>query len=152
MQRRGINIELTRDGVEIANGSYQFVENDIEADFSAASYWYEIAALTAGFVTLPAIKAEQPARRLCCSSHLPAAGRTHRIHRRRRRAIRNPPDLYGRIELDMTDTPDLVQTVVATACTVGIPLPSDRRTARCVSKRQTVSMLYVVRLPNSAAT
>jgi 3-phosphoshikimate 1-carboxyvinyltransferase len=31
------------------------------------------------------------------------------------------PDLYGHISLDMSDTPDVVQTVVVTACVVGIP-------------------------------
>jgi 3-phosphoshikimate 1-carboxyvinyltransferase len=120
MQRRGINIELTRDGVEIANGSYQFVENDIEADFSAASYWYEIAALTAGFVTLPAIKENSLQGDSAVARIFPQLG-VLTEYTTEGAELSATPDLYGRIELDMTDTPDLVQTVVATACTVGIP-------------------------------
>ena len=31
------------------------------------------------------------------------------------------PDLYSRIDLDMTDTPDLVQAIAVTSCAIGLP-------------------------------
>ncbi len=31
------------------------------------------------------------------------------------------PDLYSRVDLDMTDTPDLVQAIAVTSCAIGLP-------------------------------
>jgi 3-phosphoshikimate 1-carboxyvinyltransferase len=120
MQHRGIEVELNRDGLNIATGLYKPISNDIEPDFSAASYWYEIAALTAGFVTLPGVKQKSLQGDSAVARIYPQLG-VLTEYTDEGAELSATPDLYGRIELDMTDTPDLVQTVVATACTVGIP-------------------------------
>ena len=46
MQKFGAYVEVNDYGVHILNGKYQFHENTVESDWSSASYWYEIAALS----------------------------------------------------------------------------------------------------------
>ena len=52
MRRRGIDVETDRDSVAVANTPYRPCPSDAETDWSAATFWYEIAALTAGWVTV----------------------------------------------------------------------------------------------------
>ena len=49
MSECGISVDLDRESVKIAPGAYSKVFSGVEPDWSAASYWYEIAALTAGW-------------------------------------------------------------------------------------------------------
>ena len=56
MSECGISVDLDRESVKIAPGAYSKVFSGVEPDWSAASYWYEIAALTAGWVTLEGLK------------------------------------------------------------------------------------------------
>ncbi len=58
MRRRGIDVEMGLDSVTVPDTPYRYrsPEDDDEADWSAAAFWYEIAALTAGWVTIPGLR------------------------------------------------------------------------------------------------
>jgi 3-phosphoshikimate 1-carboxyvinyltransferase len=120
MSRRGADVELTRDDVTVKPGLYTRTINDIEPDRSAASYWYEIAALTAGWVTLTGVKDGSLQGDAAIEKIFPQLG-VLTEYTDEGAELSATPDLYGHISLDMSDTPDVVQTVVVTACVVGIP-------------------------------
>ena len=57
MSRRGVETDVDRDTVAVGPGHYTHPADDaLEPDWSAAAFWYEIAALSAGWVTLPGLR------------------------------------------------------------------------------------------------
>lgn len=95
----------------------------IENDWSASSYWYEMAALTPGSeVILPGLFAQswqgdQAVKEIfaklgVATSFLPENGGVKLSH---------TGMCVERLEIDMLRQPDLAQTVVVTCCMLGIP-------------------------------
>ncbi len=127
MRRRGIEVDLEGLSViDIPNGVYSGTDSAIECerDWSAASYWAEISAISAGFVTLPGLKTEDSIQG--DSSAIEIYERMGVICRKsedmENAAEFTPsPEVYSRIDLDMTETPDLAQTVAVTAAMLGLP-------------------------------
>lgn len=104
----------------VAPGKYRPYDEPVERDWSAAAFWYEIAAITAGWVTLPGL----------CDKSLQGDAVTAALYPRlgvltefedAAAELSATPDLYSRLDLDMTDTPDLVQAMAVTACAIGVP-------------------------------
>ncbi len=119
MQRRGIDVDLAGYRLNL-HGSYHPVEPEMEHDWSAASYWYEIAAVTAGWVTLLGMKPDS----LQGDSILAKIG--DRIGALTEftdegAELSATPDIYSRLDMDMSDYPDLVPALAVTACLIGIP-------------------------------
>ncbi len=57
MQKFGASVNITKNGVHILNGVYQFHTYNIESDWSSASYWYEVAALAEeAEIVIPGLK------------------------------------------------------------------------------------------------
>lgn len=126
MRRAGAAAERDRLSIEVKEGGYTTPALDIEADWSAASYWYEIEAVSSGFITLlglcrdscqgdavtaeiyrqisvttefnPDYNGQGPAAELCAS-----------------------PDLSPRLVLDLSSYPDLTPAIAVTCALVGIP-------------------------------
>lgn len=124
MQQHGIECEMSRTGVSISPGEYSAdTTADVEADWSAASYWYEISALSGGFVTLDANlhrdTAQADARVMKIFEdlgvHTNFDGEDGGID------LELTPEASPRLRLDMADCPDLVPTVAVTASMLGIP-------------------------------
>ena len=120
MRRAGIETEISRDVITVAPGKYRPYDEPVERDWSAAAFWYEIAAITAGWVTLPGL----------CDKSLQGDAVTAALYPRLgvltefedgAAELSATPDLYSRLDLDMTDTPDLVQAMAVTACAIGVP-------------------------------
>lgn len=120
MRRAGIDAEINRDVITVAPGKYRPYDEPVERDWSAAAFWYEIAAITAGWVTLPGL----------CDKSLQGDAVTAALYPRlgvltefedAAAELSATPDLYSRLDLDMTDTPDLVQAMAVTACAIGVP-------------------------------
>lgn len=123
MRKRGIDIDFdVREGViAIKPCQYSEAESDVTPDWSAASYWYEIAALTAGWVTLPGLAADSLQGDRQLADIAPRFGVLTDFDGEDGTELSATPDLYSRLDLDMTDTPDLVQTIVVTAGMLGLP-------------------------------
>lgn len=92
----------------------------VERDWSAAAFWYEIAALSAGWVTLTGLtdKSLQGDRgivelfgRLGVVTEF-ADGNAE---------LSATPDLYNNLDADLADMPDAVPALVVTAVLAGIP-------------------------------
>lgn len=123
MMGAGVEPDLLYNQVVIPNHPYTRPVTEIERDWSAASYWYSITALTAGNTVFQQMQTEscqgdsvmknfgemlgiltQPSEDYPGSTELMAG-----------------PEQYSRLDLDMSDTPDLVQTLAVAAVTLGIP-------------------------------
>ncbi|MCM1066210.1 MAG: 3-phosphoshikimate 1-carboxyvinyltransferase [Muribaculaceae bacterium] len=121
MQARGAVVDLDRDKVEVDCPAPLKPSDDGEPDWSAAAFWYEIAALTAGWVTLPgltyasSIQGDREAaalfERLGVLSEYTDEGAE----------LSATPDLYNSLDADLCDMPDAVPALVVTCCLAGIP-------------------------------
>lgn len=124
MHNRGIEAELYNDTITITPGEYHPIGiEDVEPDWSAASYWYAIAAMSAGWITLPALR-------------LPSLQGDSRIAQIYEKLgvltnesedtpgaleLSASPEVFSRIEDDFSDIPDVVMTVAVTCCMLGVP-------------------------------
>lgn len=120
MADRGIAAEIERDTVTIMPGSYGKTQTAIEPDWSAAAFWYEIAAISAGWVTLEGMKPGSIQGDSSLADIYPRLG-VLTEWTDDGAELSATPDLYSRIDLDISDTPDLVQAVAVTACAIGVP-------------------------------
>lgn len=120
LEARGIDARMEAYTAVIPAGTLRYAEPECEPDWSAASYWYEIAAVTAGWVTLPGLRAgslqgdsilASIGERFGALTEFTAAGAE----------LSASPDLYSRLDLDMTDYPDLVPALAVTAALIGMP-------------------------------
>ncbi|MCD7720837.1 MAG: 3-phosphoshikimate 1-carboxyvinyltransferase [Prevotellaceae bacterium] len=110
------------DTIVVSPKPYRAVEYSVEADWSAASYWYEAVALSrdAG--------AEVSLEGLCGQSlqgdsrvsefFLPLGVRTTFTQDGVR--LGKCPMTVSHLELDLREQPDLAQTLVATCCSLGV--------------------------------
>ena len=93
----------------------------VEADWSAASYWFEIAAISAEPVSLEGLRrkslqGDSAVSRLFMVTGLEASWGSDGLLN-----LQLTPDAGDRLELDLTDTPDLTQTLAVTCCMLGLP-------------------------------
>lgn len=126
MESRGIEVDRYPQVIDIASGTYGVPAEgaEHERDWSAASYWAEISAISAGFITLPGLKTEGSLQGdsaaidifermgVICRESEDVADATE---------FTPSPEVYSRIDLDMTETPDLAQTVAVTSAMLGLP-------------------------------
>ncbi len=120
MRDRGITVEMERDGISVAPGDYGRSAAVIERDWSAAAFWYEIAAITAGWVTLKGMTENSVQGDSVLADIYPRLGVLTEWSDEGAE-LSATPDLFSRVDLDMGDMPDLVQAVAVTACAIGLP-------------------------------
>ncbi|MDE6452692.1 MAG: 3-phosphoshikimate 1-carboxyvinyltransferase [Muribaculaceae bacterium] len=125
MRARGI--DAARDGIEIRvrPGAYRAPEcPDVERDWSAAAFWYETAALTAGFVSLPGLRADSVQGDRAAAeifSRLGVATAFGSDDCPDGAALCADPEMHARIDLDCSPMPDLVPAIAVTAAMLGVP-------------------------------
>ena len=120
MRRRGISVDAGRDYVTVEPGCYKGGDKVVEGDWSAAAFWYEIAALTAGWVTLTNLSPDSIQGDKALAEIYPRLGVVTEFGDEGAE-LSATPDMFSRLDLDVTDTPDLVQPLAVTACAIGIP-------------------------------
>lgn len=127
MSARGVHAEADAEGVSVGRGNYSAGGDETaERDWSAAAFWYEIAAVTAGWVTLPGLDAKS------CQPDVAAATVFEQLGVTTGESddgdgieLSANPEVFSRLDLDMTSTPDLVPPVVFAACLIGVPFRLD---------------------------
>lgn len=129
MAQRGVEVEIHPYSIHISAGKYNREATTVGADWSAASYWYEITALSAGWSILPGL--ELPSKQ--GDSAMAAIGARLGVDTAHPDPEDYPdapadtiqlcasPEQYSRLDYDASDTPDLVQTLAMTAAMLGIP-------------------------------
>ena len=127
MKQRGAEVEFDeRDGiVKVAPGGYDPSRPlPVEADWSAATFWYEIVALTAGWVTLAGgLKADslQGDAAACGVFGRLGVSTSWEDVEDGDAELSGNPDADARLDMDMRDTPDMVQAVVVACAMLGTP-------------------------------
>ena len=126
MQQRGIRFErepLKVSKVSIEPGCYKPYVQQPEGDWSAAAFWMEICALSAGWYTLNnlLLNSMQGDRKACelfnqlgvttCESEECPGGVD----------LSPSPEVFGRLDLDLSDNPDLAPALAVTATMIGVP-------------------------------
>ena len=132
LRRRGIDAALEGNDVCIQGSAADITaaETPVGRDWSAASYWYAIAALSSGWVTLPGLRlgcrlqgdsvaaeiferlgviSEQNPEDEDTGEHIDGVG------------LSASPEISSRLDLDMSATPDLVPTLAVAATMLGVP-------------------------------
>ncbi|MDE6300558.1 MAG: 3-phosphoshikimate 1-carboxyvinyltransferase [Muribaculaceae bacterium] len=122
LEARGIETAVEGYTVRVGDGTLQPVEPEAEADWSAASYWYEIVAVTAGFATLPRLRLPS----IQGDSVLATLGErigvtTDADSSAGAIELSASPEMHSRLDLDLRAYPDLVPALAVAAVTVGMP-------------------------------
>jgi 3-phosphoshikimate 1-carboxyvinyltransferase len=122
MQQGGIGLSFNGREISILEGSYKFGSFVIESDWSAASYWYQVAALMPGSeITLPRLEHDSLQgdavlvslfRTLGVESHFEGDSVVLRSGAKVTASF---------FDYDFTLCPDLVQTFAVTLCAMGLP-------------------------------
>ncbi len=120
MRDWGMESDFYGNIITIKSGCYTPTEFSVEADWSAASYWYEIEALSSGDISLKGLKQNSYQGDSQLSKIFERLGIF--THYDNDKVILEPsPDSDARLTIDMSEQPDLAQTVVVTCCMLGIP-------------------------------
>lgn len=130
MKARGIDAELSGMTMHIAPGAYRPLPDfEVEPDWSAASYWYAVAALSAGWVTLPGLRADSAQGDSAMARYGERLGVITTFTTAAEAdddtppgaALSASPEVFNRLDLDMSAVPDLVQTLAVAAPMLGVP-------------------------------
>lgn len=120
MKEWGVDSDFTDNVITVEPQYYTPVDFKVEADWSAASYWYEIEALSSGDLSLRGLSRNS----LQGDSHVADFFTGLGVNSEWDDDVMElmpSPDLTPRITLDMSEQPDLAQTVVVTCAMLGLP-------------------------------
>lgn len=122
MHLAGVNAEYDGREIRIPQQKYRLDEFVVESDWSAASYWFQVAALMPGSrIVLPNLFRQSTQGDSALTEifrHLGVSSRFTGEGLELSSSARRDP---GPLQIDFLDTPDLVQTLVPTCCAMGIP-------------------------------
>lgn len=124
MKRFGASVDVSRDGqtFRIAPGAYKAVPFTVEADWSAASYWYETVAFSdGGEVSLTGLFPDSMQGDAAIAPMFERLGvetvfTPEGVTLKRRHTLPNERFVY-----DFTDIPDMAQTFAVTCALLNIP-------------------------------
>lgn len=123
MRRQGIEVDVDGNIISVAPGEYSSSPIEVEADWTAASYWYEISALSAGWIDLEGLSPDSLQgdravaaifRRICVDTEWDedTPSLAH---------LSPNPDQAPRFNADLSGNPDIAQTLAVTLCMLNIP-------------------------------
>ncbi|MDO5395177.1 MAG: 3-phosphoshikimate 1-carboxyvinyltransferase [Bacteroidales bacterium] len=124
MERRGADVEIVGQKIIVRPGVYRLPGVEIEPDWSAASYWYSLAAISAGWVTLPGLSADSiqgDAAMRVCGERIGVNTDFDDEDAPDAAVLSASPEVFSRLTADMSPTPDLVPALAVAACALGIP-------------------------------
>lgn len=122
MRLCGVEAEREYLTITVPHATYGPVPNMAEGDWSAASYWYEIQALSSGFTTLgglslSSLQPDRDAARIFANLGVESApGEEHGCV-----DLVASPELTPRLVIDLSHTPDLTPAIAVTCALLGVP-------------------------------
>lgn len=123
MAQYGIEADIDGNVITIPHGIYTVPHSfEVEADWSAASYWYEIQALTCGWTALRGLherscQGDSAIVDLFRGLGVETGFETDPL----RASLEASPDLTPRFNADLSSTPDVAQTFAVTCAMLGVP-------------------------------
>lgn len=123
MRRRGIESVAEPLRISVPHGSYRPEAIEMEGDWSAAAFWYEITALSAGWFTLSGLSEDSLQGDARCRDYFERLGVVTVPSEATPGALdlQPSPEVYGRVDLDLSDTPDMAPALVVCCCMLGVP-------------------------------
>lgn len=121
MAERGVEAEFYGNTITVPAASYRPGDFTIEGDWSAAAFWYEIAAVSSGFVGLNGIKLPSLQGDSVVSNIYTYLGINTEDGEEADIDLLASPDQDARLNYDFSDCPDLAQAVITTCALLGIP-------------------------------
>ena len=112
--------------ISVAPQPYSLTNYHVESDWSAASYWYEIVALSTGYeVQLPLLFPESYQGDSQVARIFDLLGVKTEYHKDTDGnpcvTLRKGTCMVERLDYDFVNQPDLAQTLVVTCCMMGLP-------------------------------
>lgn len=126
MRRQGVDADMDGNVITVPAGSCYAAPAhplEIERDWSAAGFWAEIVALSAGFVTLPGLRLESLQGDCLLAQYFEMLGVNTAPSEDVDDALEMSatPEQFSRLDLDLSEQPDLAQAIVVTCAMLGIP-------------------------------
>lgn len=121
MEAWGINCEFSGDKLSVPNSSYRPVDYTVEADWSAASYWFEMAAFSFGDIKLTGLSKASLQGDCRIAELFRNFGIESSWDNEGALQLSPSPDITPRLVTDLSGQPDLAQTIVVTCCVLNIP-------------------------------
>jgi 3-phosphoshikimate 1-carboxyvinyltransferase len=122
MQRQGVSHRWEGNTISISPGVYQNIIKEVESDWSSISYWFEIIALSdSGEIQISQVDENSVQGDQKVMDFFQSLGVSSRIDKGvLSLAKKTNFKLPEYIEFDCVETPDLAQTLAATACGLGL--------------------------------
>ena len=120
MRRFGAEVEVSDSMVVIPSGGYRLTSVTVEGDWSAASYWFEIVALTGKPVRLSGLKAESLQGDSKITDVFKRLG-VETVFDEHGVELRPMPYDDSALRVNLEDMPDVAQTVAATSAMLRKP-------------------------------
>lgn len=123
MEHRGVVADRSPLSISVDSGAYRVAPDDAEGDWSAAAFFYELTAISAGWITLEGLN---PASSQGDRAAAELFGRLGMITEPSEEVpggidLQPSPEVFGRLDADLIDTPDMAPSLVVACCTLGIP-------------------------------
>lgn len=121
LEEFGIQSEWNDNVIRIAPQNYAPIAYEVESDWSAASYWYQICALSeiGSEIQLPGLRADSQQGDSAVAKLFEHFGVTTE-YRKEGVTIRHTEPTKGKLVLDLVNQPDLAQTFVVTCCLLNV--------------------------------
>lgn len=124
MEQAGADVDFYGgDTVEIRPSAYEPVQFDIQPDWSAASPWYEVAALSGGEIAVENLPEDSHQPDRAAADIFDRLGVATDFHPEEGDSplLMAHPDADARLDHDFSPNPDLVQAAAVTCCMLGMP-------------------------------
>lgn len=116
MQQAGVCSVWEKDAITVARQDYRSEGMTVERDWSAASYWYQMAALAADAEILLEGMTEKSLQGDAIISQMACAFGVQTQYTPEGALLTKYGSICRSLELDLINTPDLVQTMVVACC------------------------------------
>lgn len=147
MKEWGVESEVSGNTITVPAGTYKPIDYNVEADWSAASYWFEIAAFSFGDIKLDGLMKKSLQGDSRVAEYFKSFGIESEWDQEDGLELSPSPDITPRFIADLSEQPDLAQTLVVTCCVLNIPFrisglstlkikETDRLNALCVELRK----------------
>ena len=159
MKTWGVECDFEDNVLKIAPQQYSPITFEVEADWSAASYWYEMGAFSFGDIRLNGLSDKSLQGDSAVREIFKNFGIESEWDESGKLELMPSPDITPRLTIDLSGQPDLAQTLVVTCCALNIPFnitglstlkikETDRLDALCTELRK---MSFLIRQPDDAS-
>lgn len=123
MEAAGVNATFDEDSgiIAVPYGIYKEGLPPVEGDWSAASYWFEIAAVSTEPVTLRGLRPQSLQGDAAVRRLFEVTGLQSDFDADGDLQLQLTPDAGAQLQVDFSNNPDLAQTMAVTCCLLSLP-------------------------------